>query len=153
MPKLYSSIDIHRRGDSSYRINAGWQGAMWGNFHWSDLKEIDPATQGGSISGEDDDGILGYRYIPSVGRENKGKAEADYPIFVPYKDDYPQPRPQRVWQTAKAGFKIDALDWEALPTLHHVIERLQEIPVYEVIGGKVVEGVGVPDVGACKRIE
>lgn len=152
MPKLYSSIDIHRRANS-YRINAGWEGAIWGNFRWEDLKEIDPATQSGKISGEDDDGILVYRYIPSVGRDNKGKAEAEYPVFVPYAEDMPQPKPKRVYQTTKASFKLDAMDWEALPTLHHIISRLAELPVYEVIGGKVVEGVGVPDVGAAHRIE
>lgn len=152
MPKLYSSIDVHRRA-KGYRINAGWQGAIWGHFSWDGLTEVDPATQSGKISGEDDDGILVYRYIPKVGRSNKGQAEAEYPVFVPYKDDMPQPRPQRVYQASKASFKIDALDWDALPTLHHVISRLEEIPVYEIVSGKIVEGVGVPDVGAAYRIE
>jgi hypothetical protein len=58
-----------------------------------------------------------------------------------------------VWQADRATFKIDALDWDCLPTLHHVVSRLEEIPVYEIVGAKVVEGVGVPDVGAARRIE
>jgi hypothetical protein len=152
MPKLYSSIDVHRRA-KGYRMNIGWEGAIWGNFSWDGLTEVDPATESGNVSGEDDDGILVYRYVPQVERSNKGEAEAEYPVFVPYKDDMPQPRPQRVYHASKARFKIDALDWEALPTLHHVISRLEEIPVYEIISGKVVEGVGVPDVGAAHRIE
>jgi len=40
-----------------------------------------------------------------------------------------------------------------LPTLHHIISILQEIPIYEIMGAKVVEGTGVPDVGNAKRIE
>ncbi len=152
MPKLYTSIDIHRRA-SSYRINTGWEGAIWGNFTWEGLVESDQSAESGKISGEDDDGILVYRYIPKVGRENKGQAEAEYPVFVPYAEDFPTPRPQRVWKATKPSFKLDALDVDALPTLHHIIERLAELPVYEIVSGKVVEGVGVPDVAAARRVE
>ncbi|KAK7899774.1 hypothetical protein LTR67_003519 [Exophiala xenobiotica] len=153
MPKLYSAIDVYR-GDKSYRINTSWQGAQWGNFRMEGLElNTDSSNVTGKISGEDDDGILVYRYVPTVGRENKAIAAEEYPVFVPYKEDMPQPVPQRTWQARKACFKIDALDWDCLPTLHHVIDRLQEIPVYEVVSGKVVEGVGVPDVGAARRVE
>jgi hypothetical protein len=152
MPKLYSSIDIHRRSNS-YRINTGWEGAIWGNFVWEGLEESNQAAESGKISGEDDDGILVYRYIPKVGRDSKGQAEAEYPVFVPYAEDFPTPRPQRVYKAKKPSFKIDSLDVDALPTLHHIISRMAELPVYEVVSGKVVEGVGVPDVAAARRIE
>jgi len=152
MPKLYSSIDIHKR-EKSYRINTGWEGAIWGNFVWDGLKEADPLAESGSISGEDDDGILVYRYIPTVGWKNRGKAEAEYPVFVPYKEDSLKPQTQRVWKADKPKFKLDALDVDALPTLHHIIKRLAELPVYEIVSGKIVEGVGVPDVRAAQRLE
>lgn len=153
MPKLYSAIDIYR-GAESYRVNTSWQGSQWGNFRLEGLKPVtDLSNVTGKISGEDDDGILVYRYVPKVGRANKGIAADEHAVFVPYKEDMPQPVTQRVWQANRATFKIDALDWDCLPTLHHVIDRLQELPVYEVVGGKVVEGVGVPDVGAARRIE
>jgi hypothetical protein len=93
-----------------------------------------------------------YMYIPGVGWKNRGKAEAEYSVFVPYKGDSLQPQTKRVWK-AKASFKIDEMDWDALPTPHHVIKRLAELPVYEVVSGKVVEGVGVPDVRAAQRVE
>lgn len=156
MPKLYTSIDVYRGGTESYRINTGWQGSMWGNFVLEGLRPVDggdPSTMTGKISGEDDDGILVYRYMPKVGRENKGQSAEENAVFVPYKEDMPQPQPKRVWRASKASFKIDAMNWNALPTLHHVIERLQDIPVYEIVGAKVVEGQGVPDVGAARRIE
>jgi 2-polyprenyl-6-methoxyphenol hydroxylase-like FAD-dependent oxidoreductase len=153
MPKLYSAIDVYR-GAESYRINTSWQGSQWGNFRLEGLKAVtDMSNVTGKISGEDDDGILVYRYVPRVGRENKGLAAEEYPVFVPYKEDMPQPVMQRVWQASRATFKIDPLDWDCLPTLHHVISRLAEIPVYEILNAKVVEGVGVPDVGAARRIE
>ena len=153
MPKLYASIDIHRRADS-YRINTGWQGAIWGNFVLSGLKQVNDLSKAtGKISGEDDEGILVHRYIPKVGRKFKNQADAEYPVFSPFAEEKPQPTMKRVWQASNVSFKIDAMDWDALPTLHHVILRLQEIPVYEIVGGKIVEGVGVADVAAAQRID
>ena len=91
--------------------------------------------------------------MPQVGRSTKGIAETSYPVFVPFAEDRPMPVTKRVRKAAKANFKIDALDWEALPTLHHIVARLGELPIYEIISGKIVEGTGVPDVGAAHRIE
>ena len=105
MPNLCTSVDIHQR-ENSFRINTGWEGSLWGNFVLDELQESDPVVESGKISGEDDDGILVYRYIPSVGIELKGKAEAEYPVFVPYKEDSLQPKPQRVYIASKASFKL-----------------------------------------------
>lgn len=154
MPKLYTAVDIYQR-EKSYRINTSWEGAVWGQFSWEGLEDLDPETDKGTIGGEDDDGIMVYRYIPSVGREMKGKADAQYPVFVPHAEDSKivPSRVDRVRKATKAEFKIDGKDWDALPTLHHVISRLGEIPVYEVLAAKVVQGVGVPDVSSAVRIE
>jgi hypothetical protein len=152
MPKLYTSVDIYRR-EKSYRVNTGWEGANWGSFTWDGLEEADAGFESGKISGDDDDGILVYRYIPCVGREYKGRAEAEYPVFVPFNEDEPKPKTERVYRATKASIKIDALDWDALPTLHHIITRLAELPVYGIVSAKIVEGVGVPDVGNARRAE
>jgi hypothetical protein len=58
-----------------------------------------------------------------------------------------------VWRAGKATVSFDACDWNTLPTLHHVVSRVAEIPVYEVISAKVVSGVGVPDVSSAVRID
>ncbi|KEZ43308.1 hypothetical protein SAPIO_CDS4752 [Scedosporium apiospermum] len=66
MPKLYCSLDLWRR-ETSYRIQAGWQGATFGTFLLDGLKEVDPSEDKGTIGGEDDQGIIAYKYIPRVG--------------------------------------------------------------------------------------
>lgn len=152
MPKLYTSIDVYRRA-TSYRIRTGWQGALWGNFLLEDLVEVDPSSASGGISGEADAGMLAYKYIPKSGRTNKNVAAEEHAVWDPFSEATPKPMPKRVYTTKKASFQIDALDWEQLPTLHHVICRLAEVPVYEVIGAKVVEGEGVPDVSGARPIE
>lgn len=153
MPKLYSAIDVFRRGEDAYHIQTSWQGAVWGNFHLTGLEAVDPRKDAGSISGEADEGIIVHRYMPSVGRENKGvKAEADYACFDAFANAEPKPKVKKAWKAREAKFEIEGLDWKNLPTLHHVVGRLAELPVYEVMGAKVVQGVGVPDVSGASPV-
>ncbi|KAF2111908.1 FAD binding domain-containing protein [Lophiotrema nucula] len=152
MPKLYTSVDIYRRS-KSYRVRTGWQGALWGEFHLDNLAEVDPSTDQGAISGEADDGILAYKYIPKSGSQNKGIAAEEHVVWDEFKAATTTPRPRKIYKAGKAKFQIDALNWEELPTLHHIISRLAELPVYEIMGGKVVEGTGVPDVSTAGPIE
>ncbi|CAI7599603.1 unnamed protein product [Penicillium bialowiezense] len=154
MPKLFTAIDVHQR-TSSYRMQTSWQGAVWGHFELEDLVDEDPAADAGTIGGEADDGILVYRYIPKVGTDTKGQAEAEYPIFVPHaaESKVVPSKVTRLQRTSKAKVEINGLDWDALPTLHHVVSRLGEIPIDEIIDAKVVSGVGVPDVSSAMRIE
>ncbi|CAK7234558.1 hypothetical protein SEUCBS140593_008984 [Sporothrix eucalyptigena] len=152
MPKLYCSIDLYRRA-TSYRIQAGWEGANFGTLTLEDLHEDDPASEHGTIGGEADDGIFAYKYIPRVG--DRGKADVQHATFVPHAQESKvvPSKVERVWRAGKASIKFDGLDWDALPTLHHIVSRLAEIPIYEVISAKVVSGVGVPDVSSAIRID
>lgn len=158
MPKLYSSIDVER-DSTSYHVRAGWQGITWGNFQLNGLTPIESSATGkagtqGSMTGDDTDaGILVQRYMPKVGREHKGQAEADYAVFDRFADAKPPPTVHRTWVSNNAKLEINARDWMALPTLHHVIQRLQEIPVYEIVAARLVEGTGVSDVSTAKPIE
>ncbi|KUI65822.1 3-hydroxybenzoate 6-hydroxylase 1 [Cytospora mali] len=157
MPKLFCDVDIHRR-TSSVRVAASWRGAKFVDLSLTDLEEDDVSSEHGTIGGEADYGILVYRYIPAVGEP--GVADCEYAVVVPHEEEQPKATVKKVFrapagQGKKTGAKIeiDALDWEALPTLHHVARALAEVPIYEVVGAKVVEGTGVPDVSAARRIE
>ena len=159
MPKLYSSIDVDRR-ESSYHISCSWRGAVWGRFSLHDLADQDDDGQekagvDAQNCGNEDSGILTHRYIPSVGRDQKGKADADYAVFVPKAEEVAvvAPKVTSTKRSAKASIKVDGLDWDALPTLHHVTSRLAEIPVYDIVEAKVIEGQGVSDVSPARRIE
>lgn len=153
MPKLYSAIDIER-DSTSYHIRASWKGMTWGRFELNNLQqsaELNGAA--GKIAGDTtDEGILVHRYVPAVGREMKGQADADYVVFDPFSEADPKPQPQRSFTAGNASLSLNARDWSALPTLHHIIDRLAEIPVYEVMSAKVVEGTGVPDVSSARRV-
>ncbi|KAK3940044.1 hypothetical protein QBC46DRAFT_459220 [Diplogelasinospora grovesii] len=160
MPKLYADIVMHNRSNSC-RVTASWRGATFAEIALPELKDDKPETEHGTIGGEADHGILVYRYIPAVGEP--GKADAEYACVVPHADESRvQPSTVTSVQRADPGkdgkgggvkVKMEALDWDALPTLHHVTSVLAEIPIYEVVGAKVVQGLGVPDVISCRRIE
>lgn len=154
MPKLYSAVDVHHRTNSVH-IQTSWQGAVWGNFRLEELQEVDTSNEKGTIGGTADDGILVYRYIPKVGTEAKGVPEAEYPIVVPHAEESKvvPSRVKRVRTTKKAAIEIKPMTWDSLPTLHHVISRLAEIPIDDIVEAKMVEGEGVPDVSSAVRIE
>ncbi|KAL4865541.1 hypothetical protein BDV12DRAFT_211035 [Aspergillus spectabilis] len=155
MPKLYTAIDANER-DKAYYLQASWQGAIWGRFRWEGLEDEDPSVNAGPAgNGNIDGGVLVHRYVPKVGREGKGEAEVEYPVFVPNADESKLlvSKVTRVRVARNAGFEINGLGWQALPTLHHIIERLAEIPVDEVLSARIIEGEGVPDVSSARRIE
>jgi hypothetical protein len=142
----------YRRARTEQLVSpTSWQGAVWGHFELEDLENQDPAADKGTIGGEDDDGILVYRYTPKVGRHTKGEPEAEYPVFVPHTQESKvvASKVTRLRRTRNAKVEIDRLGWDALPTLHHVVSRLAEIPVDEVIDAKITEGRGVPDVSSA----
>lgn len=152
MAKLFCDIEVHPRA-SSHRMRASWRGATFAEIALKDLVEDSPESEEGTIGGESDYGILAYRYMPAVGEP--GKADCEYATVVPHAEeskDVPS-TVRRVRRTTKVDVRMDAQDWDALPTLHHVAAGLAQIPIYEVVNAKVVEGTGVPNVGACRRIE
>ncbi|CAN8099494.1 unnamed protein product [Discula destructiva] len=158
MPKLFCDIDIDRR-PNSVSVSASWRGAKFVDISLTDLQEDDVSSETGTIGGEADYGILVYRYIPAVGRP--GKSDSEYAIVVPHEEEEPKGTVKKVLRAPvtvgakKGGVKLDiqALDWAQLPTLHHVTSALAQIPIYEVLGAKIVEGSGVPDVSSARRIE
>lgn len=152
MPKVFCEVDIRQRHDS-YRVRTHWQGSMFGKFNLDELEEVDPGSEAGTIGGESDYGILAYKYSPAVGE--RGKADAAYATVVPHAEESKvvPSKVTAVWKSKKPNFAFDSLTPQDLPTLHHIVSKLAQIPVYEYVSGKVVQGYGVPDVSACRRIE
>jgi hypothetical protein len=92
--------------------------------------------------------------MPTVGSQNKGNAAEEYFAAVHLAEEKPAPKVFRCFETSTASIKIDgSLGWAKLPTLAHIVNRLAEVPVYEVVGAKVTESVGVSDLASCRRIE
>ncbi|WQF77696.1 Putative FAD-binding domain, acetoacetate decarboxylase, FAD/NAD(P)-binding domain superfamily [Colletotrichum destructivum] len=152
MPKLFCDIDVEHHATAA-RVRASWRGTKFVDITLKNLQPDTPDTEHGIIGGEADFGILTYRYIPSVGEP--GKADAEYACVVPHEEEA-RDVPATVHAVSRSSdvfVKMEGHDWEKLPTLHHVAKFLAEIPIYKVAGAKVVEGKGVPNVSAARRIE
>jgi hypothetical protein len=156
-PKLFCDLDVQQDANGS-KLTAGWMGSNFCSMLLSDLSA--PTANGDSAASNEpsppkEEGLLFHKYIPATGAQDRGKADVEYTAFLPDAADA-QTADKKVEKTLvakKADIKFDALDWTALPTLHHVIARLEEIPLYEIVEAKIVEGTGVSDVSSVQKLD
>jgi len=170
-PKLYCELDLKKDGQN-WSLDAGWMSSKFCNLTLSGLAEA-TATNGDIPAPEPvqspvnphapppppkEEGLFLYKYVPatgSIGSKERGQADVEYTAFVPNDEDAKtvERKVEKTLKASSAEVKFDALNWKALPTLHHIVERLKEVPIYEVVEAKVVEGSGVSDVSAVRRVE
>jgi 2-polyprenyl-6-methoxyphenol hydroxylase-like FAD-dependent oxidoreductase len=157
-PKLFADLDIQSEGDT-WTLNASWMSSKFCSITLSSVKESScngDATSEGSVASQDE-GLFVQKHIPTTGRQNNKETKTDVSYITFLSNDEDAKSVERNYsktsKTSDASIKFDALDWQALPTLHHIVERLQEIPIYEVVEAKIVEGTGVSDVRTAARLE
>lgn len=158
LPKLFADIDIQPEA-SSCRISLSWRGAVFASVTISDLiQEVPQVNETAEIGrpqsvstpppSPPDQGQFAYRYVPAVGLP--GKVDAEYPVFIP---QAVQSQPAEVFVTKTAELTFHALDWNSLPTLHHVAKGLSEMPIYGIEEARLTSGIGIGDLGNAVRIE
>lgn len=155
-PKLYAELDAQNQGDA-FTLNAGWMSSKFASINLSGLQEgsANGELQGVEHAPTKDEGLFFHKYIPSTGSKERGQPDVQYTAFLPHSEEAKtvEKKIEKTWTTKNAEIKFDALDWKALPTLHHIVARLQEVPVFGVVEAKVVKGTGVSDVSAVQRAE
>jgi len=158
MPKVFCTVDV-RRSPDFYSIRCGWRGASFMAIDMHQLSEnsMSEATNGVSASENDDNGLLVYKYVPATPGPSgeRGAADAAYPVYIDHEmnNKVVSSTINKTWTSKNASIKIDSLTQRDLPTIHHIVSKLQEIPVFEVVECKVVEGCGVQDVSSARRVE
>jgi len=151
MPKLYSEI-VETRHKTTQIVQTSWRGAKWGYFEWIDLEEVDKDVSSHSKLGfELGEGILMQRYIPSVGRDKRGISETEYTVFEQFPSSL-NSKITRILKSKKGYVSIEPQNWTTLPTQHHIIARLADIPIFEVVDARIVEAVGISDSGQIIRV-
>jgi hypothetical protein len=158
-PKLYCELDVKKDGQN-LTLDAGW---MSSKFCSLTISGLESGTSNGEVPAQDsstpkEEGLFFHKYVPATssdGSKERGQADVEYTAFLPNDEDAKtvEKKVEKTFKASGAEIKFDALDWKALPTLHHIVERLKEIPVYAVVEAKVVEGTGVSDVSAVRRAE
>jgi hypothetical protein len=158
-PKLFAELNL-KKDHSNWTLDAGWMSSKFCSMSLSGLQETsatDGAAPALSPPLPKDEGLLFHKYVPatgSTGSKERGQADVEYTAFLPGEEDAKtvEKKIERTLKASAAEISFDALDWKALPTLHHIVERLKEVPVYEVVEAKVVEGTGVSDVSSVGKL-
>lgn len=157
-PKLFANIQVLDRSDGA-SVVMKWRGAEFGRLQIDRLEAEQPPTTKGHIDSKSaapgppapppEQGTLVYRHVPAVGEP--GKADAEYAVLAPYPPPPATPPEKHVSQSA--SIKFNAGCWRTLPTLHHVTEKLANMPVYGMEKAEKVTGLGVDDLSGAIRIE
>lgn len=148
-PKIFSDIEIDQR-NGLYRAKVSWRGQEWADFEWKGLQDQDLAHP--SQINEQEPGLIVHKYIPATDREQRGKADVEYTVFIPHDGKASKTVSTQISKPADVAFKINDLGPVKLPTLHHVVSRIAELPVFEVLEGGVSTCQGVPNLSGAQRI-
>ena len=141
LPKLFADID-EKTTTRTWTMEASWRKTTFLTLELHDLEDVNPSDAPFK------DVTLAHKYIPATGKP--GIADVEYSILIPPAKDFSITKSQRA---AKCNIKLDAHDGKRLPTLHHVVKRLAELPMYEVLEGTIVEGTGLQDMALADRVE
>jgi len=154
LPKVFCNINT-RQGTDSFSIRCSWNGVSFMSIDIANLTQDDSGARCDTFEsdGSTDKGLLLYKYFPAtlVSDSKAGAADAAYPVFVDGNKQTGQVASK--WTSGQASIKVAASAPEDLPTLHHIVSKLQEMPIFEVIQCGIVEGTGASDMSAGQRIE
>ena len=149
VPKVFSDIEISR-SSTSCRASLSWRGSQWAEFQWKALKEDAAAVD----QAEDPiGGLLVHKYIPATGRKDSHDADANYAVFIPEEPGASTIKSKSVTSKSDLEVKITDLGWQKLPTLHPIVRRLSEIPIFEFLEGAVTGYQGVSDLAGARRLD
>ncbi len=138
-PRVVCDVSLeHVENSGSCRVVLAHEGTGFFEMVLFALQEVSAEVGPGRA-----DATFTYRYLPAKdGHAEAGGGEYSFAMVPSTEDTVGEPEGRKLrtrWTTKSSEVKVDAGDWERLPTLHHVAAVLAEIPVYEVIGGEVVE--------------
>ncbi|KAJ5941152.1 hypothetical protein N7516_001320 [Penicillium verrucosum] len=162
---------------SSNTVELRWRGTAFGRLCWAQLHRSEISDENGSdalyreapAKHNPDLGLLTYRYVPAVGKP--GMADAEYAVLEPYnksplpegnEDHQAEDASNRVVQLLddpkkrhayQGSFSFTPGDVQCLPTIHHIVKVLQDIPIYDVLEAKVETVPGGDDFSHACRID
>ena len=177
-PKVFSDISISMGNEDGARTceaHIAWRGAEWATFRWHGLSpespppplptqvaHIDTLSDSHQLNGHSDQtdgknrtsqGLFVHKCVPAsdTAERRKRRADAEYDVFIP-SSGIRGTSVTTVQQADHADFKIKDLGISKLPTLHHIVSRLAEIEIFEIVEASIVDEDGVPDLSGARMI-
>lgn len=167
---------------ASMEVRLSWRDTEWASFRWQSLantaqaqapapsistqnaspnsqserRDLDGVHEDGQSEQDhsmNEQGVFVHKFVPATNTDNreKSKADADYDVLVswPRSDKLPS---QFSHKFVNASFNIHNPGVHKLPTLHHVVSRLAEIPVFEKVAASFRMEDGVREMSIGRRL-
>ncbi|KAI6350681.1 hypothetical protein MCOR25_010483 [Pyricularia grisea] len=150
LPAVPCDLDVYQPDDNSCTVTASWEGAKFASLSLTGLVAKDAALERGSIGTLADYGVMSYRYVPAVGRP--GEPEAEYACVTPHAREKTE-TVESVSSSTSARLVFKDLGWEQLPTLGHIAAAFSQMPIYGIVGVKVVEGSNASEQLSSRKID
>jgi hypothetical protein len=131
--KLWCEIDQTVSSTSQKKYCGHWMGHHFFEMELTDLSE---ATQTPAAPKP----LFHYKYFPKTG--HPGVTDAAYAIMTPVQN------PSLVVDrrlSAKGSFRFTKSSWEELPTLFHIVNALEQLPIKEFLSATLVSSHGAKD--------
>lgn len=141
--KLYAELNENYREESgAYELSASWLGTEFSTLEISGLGADRTGAGSNIIEFQAGEGILHYKFIPKTGRP--GEADAQYATFTPTAKEGTTVINRQLIGT-NASFTFNSKTWEQLPTLFHILRKLEMMKPLEVVRSSVAWGTGLSD--------
>ena len=131
-PKLYAEIAEPRFWDGMQICSAGWMGFRFLDLTVAEFREAAP-----SPVKQHSDGTMMLKYVPRTGA--KGEADVNQVTITPAED------PETTIERRQAGVgavRFHRATISDLPTMHHVVNALADLPIIEPRGGSLTHSYG-----------
>lgn len=162
-PSVFSDIGVAETDDESFQADMSWKGIRWATI-W--LKDLKSATRQESMT---EKGVLVHRYMPAVTDEapagaGAGAIEEDILIVedpvvhaangegTTTSGGPTSHKTLSFKSSRRAGFTINPHNQKELPTLYHIVSRLAELPIFDVVSATVCEEEGPTRVVKAFRV-
>jgi 2-polyprenyl-6-methoxyphenol hydroxylase-like FAD-dependent oxidoreductase len=149
-PKLFSDIEIRQSSDAEYQVQLSWNGVQWASISMTGLQEQALEQTAAQTGPEGQSCVLVHKFMPTTTRQPRREmADADYTVAVSV---FPPVIRQRLRATT-AKLSVMARSEQELPTLHPIVKRLAELPVFDILEATLDEVQGMDDFSTACRIE
>ncbi len=135
--KLYCDLPPPMETPGRLLCRASWDGCGFATLRLEGLGTGAPPAAPPSQS----QGLLHYKYVPRTGAP--GVADAEYAVLTPAVGGHL--RVESTVTAAAATLDWRRSSWEELPTLHHIVEALAEVPLGPCLAASVSVTRGAKD--------
>ena len=144
--KLFAELSPVMATPGKLRLQAHWDGHRFFELGLTDIQDAEVTPPPAPKTPVD--GTLHYKYVPATGPSDE--PDVAYACLTPTAER--RETLTRV-RTAKADLRFIAAAWEQMPTQHHIVSALADLPVHDLRSARIEDSVGGSDLAGQTRID